>query len=149
VKDWIVKLTKEEGKTVVLTTHQLDMAQELCDRVAIIRKGRLLTDQPLNELLHFFRQEHYQIRIKGDLDCYQIPVFAGLTIANENGDTTLSGAITDQAALHAHLSTIQNLNLPLLSVTRVEPNLEEVFMQLLHGGEKEEPYENRIVSYVQ
>ncbi len=149
VKDWIVKLTKEEGKTVVLTTHQLDMAQELCDRVAIIRKGRLLTDQPLNELLHFFSQEHYQIRIKGDLDCYQIPVFAGLTIANENGDTTLSGAITDQAALHAHLSTIQNLNLPLLSVTRVEPNLEEVFMQLLHGGEKEEPYENRIVSYVQ
>jgi ABC-2 type transport system ATP-binding protein len=149
VKDWIVKLAKEQGKTVVLTTHQLDMAQELCDRVAIIRKGRLLTDQPLDELLHLFSQEYYQIRIKGHLDCYQTPGFADLAIGSENGETILSGAITDQATLHTHLSTIQNLNLPLLSVTRVEPNLEEVFVQLQHEGEKGEMHENRVISYVQ
>lgn len=152
VKDWIVKLTKEQGKTVVLTTHQLDMAQELCDRVAIIRKGHLLTDQPLHELLHLFSQEHYQIRIKGQLDCFQIARFADFTIDSENGDTTLTGAIQDQATLHAHLNSIQNLNVPLLSVTRVEPNLEEIFVQLQHEGvqeEKGEMHENRVISYVQ
>lgn len=134
VKEWILRLTKEQGKTVVLTTHQLDMAEELCDQVAIMRKGRLLTNRPLNELLHLFRQEHYQIRLKGEL---QTPDwFEGLTIATEDGETTLTGSIADQDVLYAHLNTIHAYRLPLLSVTRVQPNLEEIFVQLLDGGEQ-------------
>src|SRR5579859_6117929 len=94
VKEWILRLTKEQGKTVVLTTHQLDMAEELCDRVAILRKGRLLTNRPLAELLHLFRQEHYQIRLKGEVQ--NSDWFEGLTLATENGETTLTGSIADQ-----------------------------------------------------
>ncbi len=125
------------------------MAQELCDRVAIIRKGRLLANQPLSELLDLFCHEHYQIRIKGGIESYHASRFAGLTMDTENGDTILSGAIADQATLHQHLAKVYDLQLPLLSVTRIEPNLEEVFMQLLNEGEKGEQHENRIVSYVQ
>lgn len=39
VKDWIATLAHEQGKTIVLTTHQLALAQELSDRVAIIHRG--------------------------------------------------------------------------------------------------------------
>ncbi|MCL5994940.1 MAG: hypothetical protein M1546_02655 [Chloroflexi bacterium] len=42
-RDIWIALASEQGKTVVLTTHQLDMAQELCDRVAIMSKGHLLS----------------------------------------------------------------------------------------------------------
>lgn len=147
VKDWIMKLTKEQGKTVVLTTHQLDMAQELCDRVAIIHKGHLLTDQPLSELLHLFSHEYYQIRVKGHLDDCHSSSFENLAVDNENGEAVLSGTIADQTALHRHLNTIHHLNLPLLSITRVEPNLEDVFVQLLEG-KKGESHEDRIASYV-
>src|SRR5260370_17695011 len=59
VKDGIVGLAQEQGKTVVLTTHQLDMAQELCDRVAIMRSGRIVADLPVLELLKRFRQDRY------------------------------------------------------------------------------------------
>ena len=51
VKEWILRLARERGKTVVLTTHQLDMAEEVCDRVAIMRRGELIADQPVHELL--------------------------------------------------------------------------------------------------
>jgi ABC-2 type transport system ATP-binding protein len=150
MKEWIIKLAKEQGKTVVLTTHQLDIAQELCDRVAIMRKGRLVADQPLHELLHLFCQEHYQIRIKGDLDTRQAALFSGLALSSENGESVLAGAITDQAALHSYLNQLHDLSLPLLSVTRVEPDLEEIFVQLLSdsekGGQRHEP---RVLSYVQ
>jgi ABC-2 type transport system ATP-binding protein len=148
VKDWIAKLAREQGKTVILTTHQLDMAQALCDRVAIIRKGHLLADQPLVELLHLFHQEYYQIRVKGQLDSHHSSWFDGLHTCTENGDTILSGAIADQAALHSHLTKVYDLSLPLLSVTRIEPNLEDVFMRLVDGGEKGESSEYRAVSNV-
>lgn len=150
MKEWILKLAKERGKTVVLTTHQLDMAQELCDRVAIMRRGQLIADQPLHELLHLFRQEYYQIRIKGDLDNCQAALFSGLTLSNENGDSVLAGAITDQATLHTYLARLHDLSLPLLSVTRVEPDLEEIFVQLLADEEKGgQQNEHRVLSYVQ
>ncbi|MFL5626686.1 MAG: ABC transporter ATP-binding protein [Ktedonobacteraceae bacterium] len=141
VKEWIAKLSREQGKTVVLTTHQLDMAQALCDRVAIIRKGQLLTDQPLTELLHLFRQEYYQIKVKGHLDSHESSWFDGLNICAENGHTILSGAIANQDVLHGHLTKVRDLSLPLLSVSRIEPNLEDVFTQLVDGKGEQSEYQ--------
>jgi ABC-2 type transport system ATP-binding protein len=141
VKEWIAKLSREQGKTVVLTTHQLDMAQALCDRVAIIRKGQLLTDQPLTELLHLFRQEYYQIKVKGHMDSHESSWFDGLNICAENGHTILSGAIANQDVLHGHLTKVRDLSLPLLSVSRIEPNLEDVFTQMVDGRGGQSEYQ--------
>jgi ABC-2 type transport system ATP-binding protein len=141
VKEWIAKLSREQGKTVVLTTHQLDMAQALCDRVAIIRKGQLLTDQPLTELLHLFRQEYYQIKVKGYMDNHESSWFDGLNICAENGHTILSGAIANQDVLHGHLTKVRDLSLPLLSVSRIEPNLEDVFTQMVDGKGEQSEYQ--------
>lgn len=141
VKGWIQKLTREQGKTVVLTTHQLDMAEELCDRVAIIRKGRILADQPLNDLLHFFAREYYQIRIKGNLADLPASNFEGFTSSYADGETTLSGSIEDQATLYELLDHLRALPFPLSSVAQVEPNLEEVFMNVINEKTQEEQHE--------
>src|SRR5260370_20768756 len=63
VKDWIAQLAHEQGKTVVLTTHQLALAQELGDRIAIIHQRRLLTDLPVRVLLDRFPHDLYEIRL--------------------------------------------------------------------------------------
>ncbi len=141
VKGWIRKLVHEQGKTVVLTTHQLDMAEELCDRVAIIRKGRILADQPLDDLLHLFRKEYYQISIKGNLVDLSDSNFDGFTLSYTDGETTLSGSIEDQTTLYALLGRLRTLHLPLVSVTQIEPNLEEVFMSVINERAQEEQHE--------
>lgn len=146
VKEWVKKLAQEQGKTVILTTHQLDMAQDLCDRVAIISKGNLLTDQPLTELLHLFPQEYYQIRVKGEFTAQEPLGFEPFHIEQENGETTLVGPIEDQAALHALLERLYSLNYPLLALNRVEPNLEEVFMHITDGSGKGARDADRIAS---
>lgn len=136
MKNWILRLAKEQGRTVILTTHQLDMAQELCDRVAIMRRGRLVTDQPLQELLHLFSREHYQLRVRGELSASQVALFPDMALRCEQGESILTGPITDQSTLHSYLSRLQDFSLPLVSVARVEPDLEEVFVQLSSEGEK-------------
>ena len=68
------------------------------------------------------RPEHYKIRVKGHLDPRRSEWFEGLTITPlEGGETSLSGPVVDQAALHGLLAKIRDLNLTLISVTRVEP----------------------------
>ena len=64
----------------------------------------------------------YQIRIKGHLGRQWTDWFEGLTITLEdNGETLLSGAVVDQAALYGLLRKVRDLGMPLLSVIRVNP----------------------------
>ena len=67
----------------------------------------------------------YQIRIKGHLDSGWTDWFEGLTITLEdNGDTLLTGAVVDQAALHGVLKKVRDVGMPLLSVICIESGQE-------------------------
>lgn len=66
---------------------------------------------------------HYQIRVKGLLDARWERWFEPLTITPEaNGETILTGPVVDQAALHGLLTKVRDLGLPLISVTRADPD---------------------------
>jgi ABC-2 type transport system ATP-binding protein len=134
VKDWIAHLWHEQGKTIVLTTHQLALAQELCDRVAIIHQGRLLTDLSVRALLARFRQDTYEIRLGSQLDSVAAPWLEGFSITSEDGESLIRGPISNQARLYDLLAQIRGQHLPLIAVAPVEPNLEDVFVQILKEG---------------
>ena len=64
----------------------------------------------------------YELRVKGHLAPCWSEWLDGLAIANlDNGETVLTGPVVDQAALHGLLAKVRNLNLPLISVNRIEP----------------------------
>jgi hypothetical protein len=63
----------------------------------------------------------YQIRIKGHLDDRWADWFDGLTLMREDsGETLLTGAVVDQAALHGLLRKVRDLGMLLISVNRIE-----------------------------
>lgn len=148
VKEWVSRLVQEQGKTVILTTHQLDIAQDLCQHVAIMRRGQLLTSRPLPELLQVFRQEAYQIRVRGHLQARQIPGSEGLTISSEGEETLLSG-IGDQGVLNRLINRLYEQGLTLNGVHRLEPSLEDIFVSLIEGQEQhQEVQSEHSISYV-
>lgn len=68
----------------------------------------------------------YQIRLKGHLGQQWAAWFDGLAITLEaNGDTLLTGPVTDQAALHGLLRKVRDLGLPLLAVTCIDAKTNE------------------------
>jgi hypothetical protein len=65
----------------------------------------------------------YELRVQGVLDDRWSAWFEGLRIASDQaGQTTITGPVTDQAALHGLLDKIRDLGLPLLSVRRLDPD---------------------------
>lgn len=62
----------------------------------------------------------YQIRIKGQLDSQWSDWFSGLTISLDDGDTLMTGPVSDQAALYGLLKKVRDLGMPLVSVVQIQ-----------------------------
>ncbi len=135
IKRWIHDLATKHDKTIVLTTHQLDIAEKVCDRIVIINHGQVIADQPTSDLLQIMREEHYQIAVGGKIDTAGITL-PGMHRVEKDDHTLFVGAIVDPVELYKSLDILQAHNVPLLSVTRTKHNLEEVFMHLTHKEHK-------------
>ncbi|GAA2394743.1 daunorubicin resistance protein DrrA family ABC transporter ATP-binding protein [Nonomuraea africana] len=128
VKDWIAELARELGTTILLTTHQLDVAQELCDRVAVIRQGRIVADLPTRELLAGFRErDKYEIRVEGAAP----PGFDAVT---REGVTTISVRVSDPIEVYDVVERLRAHGAVIESLTQVQPDLEDVFLALVNDA---------------
>jgi ABC-2 type transport system ATP-binding protein len=129
VKDRIRTLARERGTTVLITTHQLDVVQELCDRVAIMRSGRVVADGPTRELLAGHRRrDRYELTVEGNVPAAEVP--AGFEVVHQDGATVLTGAIADPDGVYDLLDLLRARRIPLRALAQVQPGLEEVFLTL-------------------
>lgn len=101
-KDWIIELARDQKKTIVLTTHQFDVAQELADRIAVIRSGEIIADLPTAELRAQHAEDRYEIRLAGQRE-----------------------------ALDTGIAELRATGVRVLGVEPSLPSLEEVFLNLL------------------
>lgn len=133
VRQWVTLLANEEGKTIVLTTHQLAMAEQLCDRVAVIRDGHIITDLPTSDLLDRYVEDRFEVDVIGTATAVAGVLQAKVAIEPVDGHATIQLPTSDQDALHATLATLHRASVPVLRVSRVRPSLEDVFVSLVKG----------------
>ncbi|MDE3073860.1 MAG: ABC transporter ATP-binding protein [Chloroflexota bacterium] len=133
VREWITKLARD-GTTVILTTHELEHAQELSNRVAVIRQGRIVADLPTHELLNRYAEDRYEIRLAGSTQLTESALPDGSHVVADNGTMRVLLPTTDDGELHRTLGQVQRAGARLLSVEQVRPDLEEVFVRLVKEG---------------
>ena len=134
VKDWIAHLAADEGKTIVLTTHQLPIVQELAGRIAVIRDGKIIADLPTRELLSRFAEDRFEVRVAGLLNGFAGALPAGARAEADAETTRVTLRDADQGRLHHFLDDLRAAGMPLLSVTQAQPDLEEIFLRLIGSG---------------
>ncbi len=135
IKDWLAHLAREEGKTIVLTTHQLEVVQELSHQIAVIKEGRIIADLPTAELLDRHAEDRFQIRITGTFDDLGRTLPADAHIVPEGEQTTVLLPGIDERAVFDILARLDAAGAGLVSVERARPSLEEVFLRLIHNAD--------------
>jgi ABC-2 type transport system ATP-binding protein len=131
VREWITHLAAGEGKTVVLTTHQLEVAQELSGRIAVIRNGKVIADLPTPQLLARYAEDRFEVRVAGELNGFAGALPAGAQAEADSDTTRVTLPNADTAALYAFLDDLKASGVPLLSVGQARPGLEEIFLKLI------------------
>lgn len=140
VHELIRRMTRDEGRTVFLTTHNLVEAQKLCDRVAVLEHGQILAMGTPRELSHrFAHTQRIDVVVEPDAvpqAVAQLEVMGGLVDVMSAADTvSFSGARhEDVPAVIARLVTS---GVRIYSVTPEEASLEDVYFAL-HGEAEEE-----------
>ena len=121
------------GVTVVLTTHYLEEAEQLCDRIAIINHGKLIANKPTRELVAMGREKVLVVTL--DKDVGSTPAHPAFQKCEVTGERTLEIAYNmDRTNAGEVLSLVQGLGFGIVDVTTREADLEDVFVSLTSGG---------------
>ncbi|HJP78253.1 MAG TPA: ABC transporter ATP-binding protein [Pseudonocardiaceae bacterium] len=145
-KEWIAHLARDEHKTILLTTHQLhDVAQELADRIAVIRAGEIIADLPTSELLGQYAEDRWEIRLAGSLDGRAETLPGGAQTVTGHGQTRVL-LPDDTTVLYAALDRLRAADARLVSVQKAQPTLEDVFLRLVHQDDGRAPVAEVVAS---
>jgi ABC-2 type transport system ATP-binding protein len=128
----LVREIANEGRAVLLTTHQLDIAEALSDRVAIIRQGQLVAEQSTQDLIRQFSAATYQIHL-AELDPERRAKLNALGARVEDApeDLTITVRIPDPDLLYSALDILRPLPIGKLEADRA--NLTDIFLKLVQG----------------
>jgi ABC-2 type transport system ATP-binding protein len=145
IRDW---LDADKKRTLLLTTHYMVEADELCDRVAIINHGRVLAcDTPAALKQTLQRDVRFEIETSplnglSAAGLEALPQVQKVQLEDIEGGARLKLALVAESALAGIINVLTQQDIKILKLTKHEPTLEDVFVELtgrrLEEVEKEE-----------
>ena len=138
IKDKIREMTRDQGKSVLVTTHDMHVAQEICDRIGIIDKGRLVACKPTDELLDLFLDQVFEFRLDRaptEEDLAGIPGVRRFETRAAEEEPTVTIWVDAEyearsRALYGTVRRLQDKGFLLRSMTQQQQTLESVFLRL-------------------
>jgi ABC-2 type transport system ATP-binding protein len=134
IREW---LEEDKSRTLLLTTHYMVEADELCDRVAIINQGRVLAcDTPAALKQHLQKEVIFEIETSplNGLTAKMIedlPEVSKASALEHDGGATLNLILVAEAALAHVINVFTEKNVRILKFNKREPTLEDVFVDLV------------------
>ncbi len=119
-----------QGTTIILTTHYLEEAEQLCRNIAIIDKGEIVQNCSMKELLRTLKKESFILDLKQPMDI--APTFAGYRV--KKVDTrSLEVEVDKSVGVNNLFRQLNNYNIEVASMRNKANRLEELFVTLTQG----------------
>ncbi|NUB92549.1 ABC transporter ATP-binding protein [Haloterrigena sp. SYSU A121-1] len=131
----LVRLADERGLTLVVSSHDMDVIEAVCDRVVIMNEGRVVVDDTVENLLAAFETQGYRLAVRGADES----VLAALrerfdvTDVERLEDRTRFAVAADSETFYRLTDALEGHGLELVAVDTVQPDLEDAFVELTGG----------------
>ncbi|MEK7794703.1 MAG: ABC transporter ATP-binding protein [Candidatus Hydrogenedentota bacterium] len=146
IKDKIREMTREQGKSVLVTTHDMHVAEEICDRIGIINEGELIACKPTDQLIDLFSDCTFVFQLDRSPDPRSFAPLGGVSSAasedGEGGPSLVVAVAREESersrALYALVEKLREERFEIRSITQRKQNLENVFLHLTGNGKSRE-----------
>ncbi|MBU2418671.1 MAG: ABC transporter ATP-binding protein, partial [Alphaproteobacteria bacterium] len=126
-----VRRINAEGVTILLTTHYLEEAQELCDTIAIMNRGEVVACEPTPQLLR--RLDTRNVVVTPEHALEGLPKLKGFeAVARPNGAFVVTYR-KGQSSVEQVLAAVRAAGVTIADITTEDPDLEDVFLALTYG----------------
>ncbi|MEO0107485.1 MAG: ABC transporter ATP-binding protein [candidate division WOR-3 bacterium] len=135
VKELLRTKIAKEGKTILLSSHNMKLVEDTCERVIIINKGKIIADESVSRLKKFFAINTYRFEVINSID-EKIKMelsqkfFGTRFIANET-KTCIDIDIDEPMQIYEVLEILKKNNIKLLGIQNIEPDFEEIYLRLV------------------
>ena len=128
-----LKEINKNGTTIILTTHYLEEAEQLCRNIGIIDHGTMVADTSMKDLLGTLNVQGFVFDLIEPLD--EAPLIEGFPLKLEDS-LTLVAAVNKDRSINALFSEFSKLNIKIKSMRNESNRLEELFIEMVNSNEK-------------
>lgn len=126
----------DEGRTVVLSTHDMPVVEELCRRVVVVAGGRVVTDALVSDLLNLFRSRAFRVTLESPLPTADMARLGSRYQVAPTDDTTFDVELAEAGELYSLMDDLRDAGAEVSGIERTTPRFEEVFRRLVQEGGK-------------
>ena len=136
IRDEILRL-RDEGTTIILSTHNMESVEELCDNIALINKSRLVVTGGTDDIRRRWGSDQVELLYKAE---DKIPEGKTFTIALDDEQKNERRAVLDIKEGFTVRDVLSEINpeVDIISFKRLIPRMNDIFIKLVGGQKKEE-----------
>ena len=138
-------LAHGSGRGVVISSHDMGVVRDVCDRVVIVNHGRVVVDDLVDNLLAVFRARTFRVTVRAPVPGGLVEALRGrfglVQVDDQSEWSDLTVGLRGPDELYALIDVLRSASLVIESIERVEPDLEEVFLRLVRGDTERTPQE--------
>jgi len=124
-----VKNLNKQGVTIILTTHYLFEAQEMCDRIAILNKGDLVAHDTTKNLLNRIKTKKIIFKVNKSIDLSKKKI-SGLSFSSNVSNEIIISYERNKHKIEDIINIIKSEGVEIIDISTKDGNLEDVFIQL-------------------
>ncbi len=134
LRRYILKLASKEGKTILLSSHDMNVVEDVCERVIIINNGEVMADDKVDNLKDLFNIHIYKFTLKGRYKLDDIEENFDISESKYiNGKTRFKVALKSSDSFYRLIDELQKSEIRLEKVQNLDSHLEEIFMNIIEN----------------
>ncbi len=123
-----IRRLRDQGTTLIFSTHRMEQVEELCDYIALMNRGQVMLEDDIGTVRRRFQKNIYQIEFDGDkAHLKNIPILKWLSLGDSSGELMLPEGESNKAVMHALVESP-------VAIRRFEhhlPRLNDIFIELI------------------
>ncbi|CAN5740229.1 daunorubicin resistance protein DrrA family ABC transporter ATP-binding protein [soil metagenome] len=136
VREHLRGIARDEGRTVVISTHDMPVVQDLCERAVIIAGGRIVVDDRVEHLLRLFASRAYHVTLAHGVGAAQVARLAAaseglVTVEHVDGRASITADLVRPEDVYALVRVLEGEGAVIESLGTVTTDFEAVFRKLV------------------